>query len=177
MRIHTNSEDPIIKAAGSGDATFVTQLLEQGSSVNERTASGLTPLMAAVIGGHVDVVRVLLASGANPNLRREPDNNMYNEWSALLDACHAGHSAEIVTLLLQAGADIEVRDQSGYSPLMWAADMAMVNGEREEIVQRLIAAGADVNSRRLDGESVLSVALNAGNMDVVALLMAAGAQK
>ena len=60
---------------------------------------------------------------------------------------------------------------------MWAVDMAMVDGEREEIVQRLIAAGADVNARRLDGESVLSVGLNAGNVDVVALLMAAGAQK
>src|SRR6266849_9649428 len=99
MRIHTNSEDPIITAAGSGDATLVTQLLERGSSMNAQTASGLTPLMSAVIGEHVDAVRGLLASGVDPNVRRKPDNNMDSEWSALLDVCYAGHSAETITLL------------------------------------------------------------------------------
>ncbi len=52
---------------------------------------------------------------------------------------------------LARGLDTEVRDSGGNTPLHWAADMAMVDGEREEVVAALISAESDVNARRSGG--------------------------
>jgi ankyrin repeat protein len=57
-----------------------------------------TPLTAAALGGHVDVIRYLLEEGAQLGLR-DPDG-----WTALEVACMYGRS-EVVPLLLAHGAD------------------------------------------------------------------------
>ena len=76
---------------------------------------------------------------------------------------------------LARGLDCEIRDDGGNTPLHWAADMALVDGDREDVVAALIAAGADVHARRSGGETVLMVAVLAGNDDVIRQLLRAGA--
>ena|SRR5579871_652159 len=77
---------------------------------------------------------------------------------------------------LAGGLNVDVRDHGGYTPLHWAADMGLVNGDREAIVATLIQAGADVNARDRAGRTVLTVAEAVGNADIVRQLLASGAQ-
>ena len=77
---------------------------------------------------------------------------------------------------LTGGLDIHARDNGGYTPLHWVADMGVVDGQREEIVTTLIQAGADVNAIDSSGRSVLTVARDAGNGEIVRLLIEAGAR-
>lgn len=77
---------------------------------------------------------------------------------------------------LEAGLSVDAKDQNGYTPLHWAADMGLVDGDREEVVAALIQAGADINARLGDdGRTALMVACNAGNGEIVRQLVQAGA--
>lgn len=92
----------------------------------------------------------------------------------LLAAAYGGDLVELLAVV-DSGADVNAQDQSGWTALHWAADMGMVNGEREEVLAALIRAGADVNVRDLEGSTPLLVACRSGNGDLVRQLVAAGA--
>jgi ankyrin repeat protein len=56
-------------AAFRGRAAAAKILIKSGADVNAQRKDGLTPLIAAVIGGgHLDVVKALVAAGANANV-------------------------------------------------------------------------------------------------------------
>ena len=55
-------------AARNGDLAQVDRLLAQGASLNAPDDAGRTPLIIAVMQGHVEVVRRLLTAGANASL-------------------------------------------------------------------------------------------------------------
>ena len=60
--------------------------------------------------GHMDVVRALLAAGADVNAR-----NNYGDTPLHEASCH-GHM-DVVRALLAAGADLGARNDDGYTPL------------------------------------------------------------
>ena len=76
---------------------------------------------------------------------------------------------------IAGGLNVHTRDEGGWTPLHWAVDMAMVEGDREEIVRLLLESGADVAAVDDAGESVLFRAVSAGNREVVQILLEAGA--
>lgn len=82
---------------------------------------------------------------------------------------------QIVQILLAAGADIQARNRSGYTPLHIAAGTRNVD---TLLVTTLIAAGADVGcgmtSVRGTGGQAIHFAAAAGNKDVVGILVSAG---
>jgi ankyrin repeat protein len=82
---------------------------------------------------------------------------------------------EWVQNCLNGGLSPHARDKNGYTPLHWAADMGIVDGEREEITALLIRAGSDVNAKDNSGRTVLTVAIKAGNEDIIRQLREAGA--
>lgn len=59
-------------------------------------------------------------------------------------------AAELVDDVLRRGAELEARDASGYSALMYA-----INGGHEAIVRALLDAGADVDARDREGSTPL----------------------
>jgi ankyrin repeat protein len=77
--------------------------------------------------------------------------------------------ADSVRLLLQQGADPNIRNEAGATALMWAVD----NLEKTRL---LIEGGADVNARSDDGRTPLLIAAGLfGNKEVVKLLLDRGA--
>ena len=83
------------------------------ADINARNEHGMTALMRAAYHGHVEMVRVLLEHGADPNITRN-DN-----FTALSLAAFFGH-AEIVDTLMAHGAKTDVATRFGTSPYIWA---------------------------------------------------------
>ena len=78
----------------------------------------VSPLYAAAQHGHVEIVRELLAAGADPN-QKTRDNS-----SPLLAACNADNEEDamkMAEMLLGAGADPGVRNDMRYNPRKVAA--------------------------------------------------------
>ena len=91
-----------------------------------------------------------------------------------LAAYHA--DVEHVLEFLDAGYDPNEYDQSGYTPLLWAAFRGVV-GNQLPVIQALISAGADVNALTRAGDSsVLMLAVQAGSDGLVRALVERGAE-
>lgn len=91
----------LVLSVASGDADFVDLVLRVGADADSRDDSGSTPLIVAAKQGDLVSVEVLLASGADPQLRGDLDR--LGEVTPLITASYAGHG-EVVGALLEAGA-------------------------------------------------------------------------
>jgi ankyrin repeat protein len=89
--------------------------------------------------------------------------------SALFWAVYYGE-ADMVSLLLDAGADANVQNRYGLTPLIQSSITG--NGE---IISMLLDAGADANARTLQGDTALMNAAKAGSVQGVQALIEAGA--
>ncbi len=88
---------------------------------------------------------------------------------ALLAAVKSGDLAAVRSLLGK-GADLNVRDVLGWSPLMWASAMGLTH-----IVRVLLENGADTEAGDDYGATALMKACRQGNAGVVDLLLKYGA--
>lgn len=128
-------------------------------SVNVSSNQNYTLLMAASEVGLIDVVYRLLAQhGINVD-KVNPEHG----FTALIYAVIQGHEA-IVHLLINAGADIDVRTRQGLTPLMYA-----VQHGRLPIIYQLLAAGANLNAKSNCG-SILDIARRSQNVNKDAIL-------
>jgi serine/threonine-protein phosphatase 6 regulatory ankyrin repeat subunit B len=99
----------LYNAAASGDVEKVREAIASGADVNalvERRGVSYTPLMRAARAGHCDLIRLLLAAGADSNLAGR--ENIGTNITPLMLAARHGHKG-VVELLLQAGAKVDVR--------------------------------------------------------------------
>lgn len=82
---------------------------------------------------------------------------------------------QAVEIELQSGADVDVRDDAGWTPMHWSIDMSQAWGEPEQVVSRLLAAGASTNAVDSSGYSVLMMACSRNNEAILEQLIQAGA--
>lgn len=76
-------------------------------------------------------------------------NNMYNGYHPLINTAEKGYK-EIAILLLERGANINLRNKKGTTALMVAAQ----KGHTETVIL-LLDKGADINSKDYDGWNAL----------------------
>ena len=126
-------------------------LYAHGSDLNVRGRWDDFPLSHAVQHQLVDMVKILLEHGANPNMRRLGQQHDLE----LLESAATGYSYnnDILQLLLKHGADTNIPTKSG-KPLLLTA----VTENRLEIAKTLIAHGADINIKNKDGDSLYRIA-------------------
>lgn len=125
-----------------------------------------TLLLDAARKGDIKKVRKLLEQGA------DVDAKDIDGLTALHEAAENKHT-DVVKVLLQAGADANIRDRKWYA---WTPlDKAVMNG-CVDIVKVLLEAGADVNAKHGEHNlTVLMMAALSGHTETVAALLDAGA--
>ncbi len=133
----------LVAAAQVGDAAGVSRLLDLGLDLNATDAQGCTALLRACGGGHVDLVRDLLARGANPDLTA-------NSGATCLSVALTARQIEVVWALVESGVSVEQRLPGGITPLMIAAAL----GQGQAIVA-LLAHDVDVRAVDAHGGTVL----------------------
>ena len=128
-------DSPYLYAAAEGRVEILKMTLAAGADlkdVNRYRGTGLTP---AAHHGHVEAVKILLATAID----KDHVNNL--GWTALLEAIILGDGGaahtEIVRLLVEAGANVNIADRDGISPLAHAR-----KSRYAEIARILAAAGA-----------------------------------
>jgi hypothetical protein len=120
--------------------------LEAKIEAQLRIAVGLvgyssSPMLWAAKYGNLPAIRAILQSGVDVNKKHGTKN-----WTGLHVA--AGYDqVDAVKLLLEAGADPNIRDEYGYTALNWHVASFRDEGENPLLVRALIQAGADVNIR------------------------------
>jgi ankyrin repeat protein len=67
---------------------------------------------------------------------------------------------EVVACLLRQGAEVDGRDQKGWTPLHTVVDCSDSTGpDCRKVVERLLAAGADVDARAENEDTPLKLAM------------------
>jgi ankyrin repeat protein len=167
---------PLQFAAAKGQLAACRFLVERGAEVYTNPMNTYPPVMQAAWNKHVEVVKYFLeeipdkAAGTNglgvainlaarqgwvdivrKHIERDPLAVHQRGWigdTPLHWPSHNNH-VEIVTMLLDAGADIEADEINCYGgkPLHWASEHA------PGAVRVLLDRGADVNSRNRNADS------------------------
>jgi uncharacterized protein len=106
-----------------------------------------TAIMRAAFSGDLELVKLLLAHGADPHIVSKDNETtlMAAAGTGFINGYSKGRSAaerlEVVKLLVQLGEDVNAADSYGITPLMVAANLGDVS-----IVQYLIDQGADLGA-------------------------------
>jgi hypothetical protein len=135
------TEPDLAEAAALDLTDRVAGALDAGADPDGRTADGFTPLHLAAFFGAPGSAALLIDRGAD--IDAVADNPMRIQ---PLHAATAGRHREIALRLIAAGAQLDGRQQHGWTPLLAAAD----HGDAE-LVEALLAAGADPTAGNDDG--------------------------
>jgi ankyrin repeat protein len=153
---------------------------------------------AAAGARDIMAINAFADAGINLNAQTEPDSR-----TALISAAARG-DLEIVNVLLQRGADVNVKDKRGYTALFHAIEamyddvafvllnqpnldpntrglnavtplMSYVWRDRKDAVQKLLERGADVNAQDTDGDAPLHGVAQSDNVEILDMLLGKGA--
>jgi ankyrin repeat protein len=167
-----DGETALHTCARAGQAASAKLLIARGASVDPGESwRGQTPLMWAAAEGHPETMQVLIDAGAGVNARstvvvweRQRTAEPRDKWlpagglTPLLFAARDGCAA-CATVLVAAGADVDLVDPEGHTPLV----LALMNGHFD-VAGALIEAGADVNVADHVGRTALMAAVDAHTM-------------
>ena len=201
---------PLVLALINAHWDAAKQLIESGADVNAWDFWGQSPLYVAVdmnilpIGTRVelpnmdqstglDLIRLLLARGANPDAQlklrppyrnavfdRGADGTLVMGATPLMRAATGG-DIEATKLLLAAGARVDLPNEDGVTPLMAAVSASGTRARNKteeqtvQIVELLHAAGASINTASSRGMTAAHSAAFRGWNKVLEALASRGA--
>jgi ankyrin repeat protein len=152
----------VFEAAAVGDADRVKHLLQSNAArATDYSTDGFHPLGLAAFFGHFEVLKLLLASGADV---LAPSRNAMRV-TALHSAVADGGSSENALALIAAGADPNAKQRHGWTPLHAAAQ----TGDRA-VVEALLQAGADPAITNDDGKTAAMLARANGHAQIAAFI-------
>ncbi|KAL9115816.1 MAG: hypothetical protein Q9227_000184 [Pyrenula ochraceoflavens] len=159
---------PVLNAIRAGNVEdALVLLISRNVEVRLYDPDGWTPLMHAVNGGHVVLVKRLLEAGADPLVRNESNIPLL--------------PTEIAALLLGHGEDLEKR-------VMLGSDVNKPNSAGRILLHNAVGEGniavslglsgsptIDLDAKDLDGRTPLHLAVMGGHIDLTKHLLQAGA--
>lgn len=158
---------PLTCAASHGMTNVVRELLNRGEAIDRLAyttdTSPFTALMAACSHGQAGIARLLLDHKANA-IRPAGCGGR-----PMVSAAFGG-DVEILRMLQNVGAGIDIPDDNDFTPLMVAARQG-----RLAAVNWLLQAGANCNRRSKESAPVLLYGMMSGDPGVVRALLEAGA--
>jgi ankyrin repeat protein len=211
----TTGLTPLMAAIFKENKSEVRRLVDTGADVN-RAGRAFTPLTCAVVQHGIsrnmlDIIQYLLEKGADINGKSPEEGNtpLITAIGTIMNSWGPGRAEriavgiELLTLLINAGADVNIKNSYDESALHKAirvrspevadflikhgADVnldidtmnnliftACMNG-RADILQLLLAAGADLNRAQEQNIPPLVIAVYKNFVDVIGILMKAGA--
>jgi len=134
--------------------------------INVRNEEGQTPLIVSAIDGKEDILLFLIDSGSNIN---EVD---YDEDTALMNVARNGFRENIIEILLNRGADINLQNIHGYSAFMLAVKFNPSN--TINTLQTFLNAGANIELRDSEGNTSLQLAITDEKEDLIMFLIEIG---
>lgn len=158
---------PLHDAAAQGRADEVNRLIVGNLAlIHSLDKDGNTPLHHAAWNNRYEAARILILAGAMVDARRGRESDGV---TALESACYFGHF-ELVKLLVENKANVNVRIYEGYTPL----HQAVRNGH-VAVAQYLVEHGARLDDARANGRTPLHTAAESGQTETTLLLLALGA--
>lgn len=137
----------------------------KGYDINDRDIPLMyfheTPLVTAIKYKNLEAATLLIKNGSNVNAKVIYDKTPlhYSVWSK-----------EMISILLEAGADIDAVTNNGYTPLIYFTG----HGKLEPI-ELLLQHGAKIDESTNEGETAVHYACRVTHIDVVKLLIRYGA--
>jgi uncharacterized protein len=148
----------VFEAAAFGDVDRLTELLSnEPSLVTSYSGDGFTALHFAAFFGRYEAAALLIERGA--------EVDAFGRGWMTGTAMHSAVSrlqSDVVRILLEAGANPNVRQSAGWSPLHAAA----MNGDLTS-VELLLASGAEPTATNDEGRSVIDLATESGDQRTV----------
>lgn len=174
-KIPSAGEQFLFNAINNNKTETVKALLDMGVDPNatkalqaeEREHSAL-PIYFALRQNNLELIEHLLDAGADPNLPVYPGGKDY---LLLLHPAEVNKAAMLRTLL-EHGANPNLTDQLGWTPLMVATYYGSTSA-----VNILLQKGADVNLKNQGGATALTIAEAHGNSRIADLLIKAGGKR
>ncbi|MFB0554352.1 MAG: ankyrin repeat domain-containing protein [Phycisphaerae bacterium] len=153
-RTYPAGDTPLHSALRAGHKDIIELLITKGADVNAKNNNGQTPLDIAVTNNRKDIIELLLAKGADTSIHV----------AALI-----GDLARVRTFL-EEGTNVNVKDDSGYTPFHYA-----IWYSKTDIARLLIEKGADIRAKDQSGYTPLHWAVIMGNKELTELVLAKGA--
>ncbi|KAF5296332.1 hypothetical protein FQA39_LY12549 [Lamprigera yunnana] len=158
--VNRHGETCILKAAEAGDEVLVENLLDKNVDVNIISNKRYTPFLASLERGHCNLAKLLILRGANVRIRRTTGNNLHFAIT---------QKVNVIQELLDAGLDIDMRDDIGYTPLLLALQFGLL-----KIAKLLIENGANIHAINDAGNSSLHFAVTQNSKDLLLELLCKG---
>ena len=149
---------PLHLAIEGGHIEVSRVLIEHGSDIAYRDRLHYTPLDYAVLYGHVKIVELLVAKGANENRMNKSSLHLAAEANQL----------KVIEVLLAHGFNPDSHDKFGYTLLHRAAKYKK---PKLEVVEVLVRNGANVMAVDRDGYTPLHLAAKEGNSEILTFLL------
>ncbi|MDD9901438.1 MAG: hypothetical protein OXT65_10695 [Alphaproteobacteria bacterium] len=157
MTISSDATKELFRAARNNDCEACRNLVAVGGSLEAKDIVGNTPLHIAVLTNKFDVAATMIKLGANPNARNDTQHT----------TLHYATTAEMVRLLVEAKAYLEMGNNEGSTPLITSPNI--------QVTAELLRLGADINAQNNDGITPLIRATVLMREDTIKTLITHGA--